>query len=117
MTPYIALAALAIVGALTGGAYYQGRKDGENKIIAQEAREEQLALKAADAAASAAAQAISRIKVQHRTITQEVQREVIQVPAYRDCRHDPSVMRNINAAISGQAASGGVVPPVNAPDR
>ena len=120
MTPYLTLAAVAMVGVLTGGAYYQGRKDGENKIIAQQAREEQIALKAADAAASAAAQAIARIKVQHRTITQEVQREVIQVPAYRECKHDPSVLRNINAAIAGQPASApdrSKLPGTDAPDR
>ncbi len=101
---------------MVGGAYMQGRKDGENKIQSQQAREETIARAAADSAASAAAAAISAIKVQHRTITQEVQRDVLEKTVYRDsdCRHDADSLRRINAALTGasqpEPAGSGVLP-------
>lgn len=116
MNPYALLGIVLAVGALTGGAYWQGRNDGENKIVAQQAREDAIAAKAIESAASAAAVAISQIKVQHRTVQQEVQREVLVQTQYRDpgCMHDANSLRNINAAITGKAwaepASGVVVP-------
>lgn len=115
MNPWLILAAIGLVGALTGGAYYQGRQDGEAKIVAQEAREREIAAGAVDAALNASAQAVAAIKVQHRTITQEVQRDVIEKPVYRDpgCVHDADSLRRINAALTGAArpepaGSGGV---------
>ena len=105
MNPWAILGAVLLVGGLTGAAYRQGRTDGEAKIVAQEARERELTAQAVDAANAAAARAISSIKVQHQTITQEVQRDVIEKPVYRDpgCVHDADSMRNINAALTGVA--------------
>lgn len=116
MNPYALLGIVLAVGAMTGGAYWQGRNDGENKIVAQQAREDAIAATATAAATDAAASAISKIKVQHRTITQEVQRDVIEKPVYRDpgCKHDADSLRSINAALTGaarpEAAGSGVVP-------
>jgi hypothetical protein len=122
MSPWFILASVGLVGALTGGAYWQGRQDGEAKIVAQEAREREIAAEAVDAALNASAQAIGAIKVQHRTITQEVQRDVIEKPVYRDpgCRHDADSLQRLNAALIGaarpQPAGSGVVPRVGAAD-
>lgn len=114
MNPWTILAAVLLVGALTGVAYRQGRADGEDKIVAQQAREAELSQKAVDAANATAAAAIAGIKVQHRTITQEVNREVIERPVYRDCLHSPDQLQRINAAITGAAkaepAGSGVMP-------
>lgn len=114
MNPWALLGIVLAVGAMVGGAYYQGRQDGESKIVAQEAREREIAAEAVDAANNTAAQAIASIKVQHRTVTQEVQREVAERVVYRECLHSPDGLRNINAAITGRAqpepAGGGVVP-------
>jgi hypothetical protein len=116
MNPWLILAAAIALAGLTGGAYVKGREDGENKIVAQEAREREIAAEAVDAANAAAASAISAIKVQHRTITNEVQRDVIEKPVYRDpaCKHDADSLQRINAALTGtapaSAAGGGVVP-------
>jgi hypothetical protein len=120
VNPWLILAAIGLVVALTGGAYYQGRQDGEAKIVAQESREREIAAEAVDAALNTSAQAIAAIKVQHRTITQEVERHVIESPVYRDpgCRHDADGLRNINAALTGaprpEPAGSGVVPRVGA---
>jgi hypothetical protein len=90
--------------------------------VAQEAREREIAAEAVDAAINASAQAISAIKVQHRTITQEVERDVIEKPVYRDpgCRHDADSLQRLNAALTGAArpepAGSGVVPRAGAAD-
>lgn len=119
VNPYAILAALALCGAMVGGAYWQGRKDGAAGEIATRAREDKAREQTREAAIQGAAQAISTIKVQHRTITQEVQREVLVQPQYRDCAHSPDGLRNINAALTGaaqaQPAGVGVVPGADAP--
>lgn len=122
MNPWLILAGFIAFGAVTGGAYYQGRQDGEAKIVAQESREREIAAEAVDAALNVSAQAIAAIKVQNRTITQEVQRDVIEKPVYRDpdCKHDADSLRRINAALAGTAqpepTGGVVVPRAGAPD-
>lgn len=120
MSPWLILAALVTAGAMTSGAYWQGRKDGAAGEIATQAREDAIAQRATDAAVTAAAQAISSIKVQHRTITQEVEREIRETPVYVDCRHSPDQLQRINAALTGatdpKPAGGGVVPRAGAPD-
>ena len=116
MNPYAILAIVATVGALTGGAYWQGRQDGRNGCEAAAAREERVGVMAAESAASAAAVAISKIEVQHVTIRQKTDTVIREVPVYRDCRHDPGVLRDINAARTGVAepAGGGKLPPAAA---
>lgn len=120
MSPLALLAIVLAAGAMTGAAYWQGRQDGENHIVAQQKREDAIAEKATAAAAQAAASAISAIKVQNRTITQEVQRDVLEKTVYRDpdCRHDADSLRNINAALTGayvpEPAGSGVVPGTDA---
>lgn len=121
MNPYLIVGLLVAAGVMTGGAYYQGRQDGANQIEAQQKREGELSQKAADAATSAAATAISQIKIQHRTVQQEVQREVAERIVYRECLHSPDGLRNINAALTGraarpEAAGSGVLPGAGTPD-
>jgi hypothetical protein len=114
VNPWALLGIVLAVGAMVGGAYMRGLDDGENKIVAQQAREDAIAQKAVDAAIGAAADAISKIKVQHRTVQQEVQREVAERVVYRECLHSPDGLRNINAALTGaasaSAAGSGVMP-------
>lgn len=115
MNPWFILAAVLAVAGLAGGAYKLGREDGEAKVVAQEAREREIAAEAVDAANNAAAQAIAGIKLWNRTINQEVQREVSERVVYRDCVHSPDQLQRINAAITGASppstAGSGVVPP------
>lgn len=108
---------VASVAAAGWWAYGAG-KDAE---IASQAREDRYAAVAVQQAASATAAAISKIKVQHRTVRQEVEREIIERPVYRDplCSHSPEQLQRINAAITGRAepAGSGLVPPADAADR
>lgn len=115
-----ALAALLGLLLAAAGAYWQGRQDGRDAAEALAAREQRLVAAAADHAASAAAEAIARIKVRHTTIRQEAEREIQTRVEYRDCRHSPEQLQRLNAAITGagqpQPAGGGQLPPPDAPD-
>lgn len=107
MNPWAILVALLAVGCLTGAAYRQGRVDGEAKIEAQQAREDALAAKATDAAASAIAAAIPKITVTHQTVRQELEREIRTNPVYlrADCDTGADSLQRFNAAIPGGASA------------
>lgn len=96
--PYFVAAALVACGV----AYVKGRNDGKEIQSAKCLRDEQIAARAADSAASAAAVAISKIKVENRTIQARVEREIQTRVEYRDCRHAPGVLADINEALTGR---------------
>ena len=104
MNPYVLLGGLAAFLIAVGGAYIQGRSDGADKCVAEQARDERVAQIASAAAADAAASAITQIKVRNTTIKQEVQREIVETVRYRECVHPDGVVRNINAALTGEPA-------------
>ena len=93
----------AVVGAagLLLAAYGAGRWDGARLERESQQRAEETARRATEAALAATAEAISKITVKHQTIRQEVQREIVEKPVYRDCRADPGVLQLYNAAKTG----------------
>lgn len=97
--PSVILAVVLAVGTLTGGAYLKGRLDGTAIEQSREAKADDVVRAARTAAANAAAEAIAAIEVKHVTIRQEVQREILEKPIYRDCQHDAAGLRLINAAL------------------
>jgi hypothetical protein len=114
------LSALLLVGCLTGGAYWQGRKDGRDVQLSEAARDAEVAAIASEAAASAVAEGIAAMKVKQITIRQELQREVQTRVEYRDCRHSPDGLRQLNAALAGTtpaSAARGVVSAASAAKR
>lgn len=120
MNPYFLLAGVIAFAAATGGAYLQGRSDGRDGCVSDLVRDARVAQIASASAADAAASAITRIKVQNTTIRQEVEREIVETVRYRECVHPDSVLRNINAAITGDRpapAASGVVPSADATER
>lgn len=108
MNPWVLLGCVLGAVALSGGAYWQGRQDGKSECLAETMRDEAVAQIASDAAASAAAAAISQITVTHRTIRQELQRDIVEKPVYRDpdCRTGADSLRRFNSAIPGAAQPG-----------
>ncbi len=96
--PYFLAAALVVAGL----SYVQGRRDGRELATAKDAREREVALIATEAAATAAAEAITRIKVENKTIQQRVEREIQTRVVYRDCGHAPGVRDAINEALTGR---------------
>lgn len=112
MNPYLIIGAMLAFAAAVGGAYIQGRSDGQDKCVAEQVRDEQVAQIASVAAADAAASAITAIKFRNTTITQEVQREIQTKTVYRECLHSPEQLQRINEALTGTAepAASGVLP-------
>jgi hypothetical protein len=101
MNPYLLLAGLIAFAAAVGGAYWQGRQDGADHCIAEQVRDEAVAAIAGDAAASAAAKAISQLEVKHVTVRQTLEREVLTKEVFRDCRSGPDAVRLFNATLPG----------------
>lgn len=97
MNPYLIVAALAAVI----GAGYGGFRLGVDHEVAARTREDQHVAKAVEAANGVAALAISKIRVRHAQITNEVQREIIEKVVYRECRHSPDGLRLVNDALAG----------------
>jgi len=96
MTPYLIAGAALISGAAGfygGWTIKQGQWDAAT-LASQ---------KASDDALKAAAEAIATRDVKHTTITQKVIHETVEVPVYRECSHAPSVLNDINAALSQSA--------------
>lgn len=110
MNQYTILAIVVASIAAMGGSYWQGRQDGRNACQAQESRDTEVARIAGTAAAASAAEAISKQEVRHVTVTQKLQREVIEREVYRDCRSGPGAVELFNSAIPGAA-------PGSSPDR
>lgn len=109
MNPWLILGAAALAGVL----YLQGRADGEAVAKARADRDDEIAAKASDAAASAIAAAIPKITVKHQTVRQELEREIQTNPVYlrADCDTGPDSLRRFNAAIPGAAEAGPVPGP------
>lgn len=116
--PYGLIIGAAVFAIATAGAYLQGRSDGGNACEAAAAREQRVAEVATAAAAQAAASAIAGIKIQNRTIQNEVQREISERVVYRDCGHSPDQLQRLNAALAGSSApaGSGLVPTTGAAD-
>ena len=113
-----AIGALACFG-LAIGAYFYGRHDGTEIEKAKHLEAEAFARDARDAMIQAAAEAIGKIEVRHQTIRQEVQREIIEKPVFRECRNTPDSLRLLNDALQDkqpESPVGGVLPESDAPN-
>lgn len=108
MNPWALLGIVLVVGALTGGAYVRGRHDGENAEIASRQRVEDVRVAATEAAASAVASGLARMKVTNTTIHQTLEKEVRENTVYRDCRSGPGPVGLLNS-------TPGVAPAASAP--
>lgn len=103
MNPYLIIAALLAVI----GAGYSGFRLGVDHEVASQAREDQHIAQAVDAANTAAANAIAKLKPKFTTIQNEVQREVRTEIRYSDCRNTPGVMQQLNQALRPETPASG----------
>jgi hypothetical protein len=101
LNPWLLLGAVFLILAAFGGGYLKGSADASSQHL----REELLIHKASQAAQEAAAEQIAQIKIKHTTIQKAVHREVREKTVYRDCRHDDSGVRLINAALANRPDS------------
>lgn len=100
---WLALALAAGITVGLAGVYFEGKRAGKAECVETQQIAREVAQQAAAAATEAAASAISKIRVQNRTVYSEVQREITEKPVYRDCVHSPSQLQRINAALTGEA--------------
>lgn len=100
--PARVLAALVVAGLLVALGFRLGIKAKQAEWDAVTVSDKE----ATDKALTAAAQAIATRDVKHTNITQKVIYETVEVPVYRECSHTPSVLNDINAAISVSADPG-----------
>lgn len=110
---YLPVIALAIALGCVAGGYRWGTQATRNAVLAEHAREAMLV----ESVQTVVGEAIAKLKVRNVTIRQEVQREIVEKPVYRECVHDPRVMQLINAALTGRDPVGtGELPRVGAVD-
>lgn len=115
--PQLLLAAGLAWAVSVGGALYLGYGLGQDGELARQAREAEVVAKVSEAAALGAASEIARIEVERQTIVQPVERVIREKTVYRDCRHDPVVLRGLNQALTGETAGSGQLPALDAPRR
>lgn len=110
MNPYVLLAALVLIVGSVVGAGWKGYQIGRDAVIAEQAKVDLAYRTARDAAATAAAEAISKLELKQVNITQRVERETIERPVYRDCQHTPDGLQLLNEALApgrnGQQGAG-----------
>ncbi|MDY0748492.1 hypothetical protein SNE35_28590 [Paucibacter sp. R3-3] len=114
MNPYALLAAGGVwIGSIAAAGWwaYGAGRDAE---LATQAREDRAAVVATDAAASAAANAISHIEVKNVQIRQPLETIVRTETVFRDCRSGPDALRLLNStpgiAAAASAADDGQLP-------
>jgi hypothetical protein len=110
ISPWTIVGVLVAWGASLGGASWFFYGAGQAAELAAQKREDDAAAKTRAVASEAAASAIAAIKVTHRTVQQEIQRELVERPVFRDCRSGPDSVRLFNGAIPGAGAVGGAAP-------
>ncbi|MES2089543.1 MAG: hypothetical protein V4532_06140 [Pseudomonadota bacterium] len=114
MNPYVLGVGTALIAlsSFTVGWKVNGwRQDAQQLII------EQAAQKAADKATDAAVTAIQGIRIQNRTIRQELEREIVMQPAVGvECNISDGVFTSLNKSLAPRGDNPAVVPgPVAAP--
>lgn len=107
MIKYIITAVVSVCAI--SGAFFYGQHIGKNAERARQSDISEAITATREAAQQGAAAEIAKIKVEHTTIQQEVQREIQTNTVYRDCRLPAGGMRAANEALTGRGAkpSGG----------
>jgi len=114
MNPYALLGASLLWVASLAAAGWWSYGVGRDAELATQAREDKATAAATQAAASAAALAISKIEVKYVTVRQPLETIVRTEQVFRDCRSGPDALRMLNStpgiAAAASAAGGGQLP-------
>ena len=96
-----AVVALFVSGWMTRG-WYEGSKDADR--LEAEAQTRGLMVELANKVSETTETAIQGIRIENRTIYNEVQKEIVSSPIYRDCVLPDAGVRAANQARRGAAA-------------
>jgi hypothetical protein len=109
LNPWVIIASGLLLVGIGGGAYYQGRVDGNNAAKVRQASDDAIRRETSELAQMAAATEIRKIQVIHTTIRQKAETVIREKIQYRDCVNDPSVVRLLDDARAGseRVAPGG----------
>ena len=114
LNPWLILAAVLALGASHTFVYIKGGSAKENAILAEQKRQDELIAKVQQSTADA----IAQIKVKHVTVRQELEKQILERPVYRDCSADDRVLELVNESITGNPAIGsGELPATGSDDR
>jgi hypothetical protein len=113
------LAFVVAVGGAGAAGYWKGGKDTGNRIAADLALSAEATREAQQQALTAAAEQIAKLDVETRVIRQKTEVITREVPVYRDCRHSPDGLQNVNEALTGEGPATGdrQLPALDAPKR
>jgi hypothetical protein len=117
--PYVALGLLLAVVASYGAVGFKAYQLGQDNVIAEQAKLQDVETRTRDAALAAASEAISKIEVRNVTIRQKAETITREVPVYGDCRHDPVGLQLVNQALGTEAEPAGrdKLPAADSADR
>jgi hypothetical protein len=117
MNPYLIIVAGIFWVLSVGGAYIKGQIVGKDRVVAQQASEDQIRRETREAAQQGAAAAIAALKPVNTTIVQKVQHEIRTDRIYSDCRVPADGVQLANQAITGRTepAGGDKLPSAVAP--
>lgn len=100
INPWVVVAWLVSLAIASGGAYWYAWDARSDKCELDGLRIDKAATAARDAAIDAASKAIAGIDIKHTTINRKVEREVIEKPVYKECRHTPEMFETIKEAMT-----------------
>ena len=100
MNPTIILAVVILWGASVVGTYFYGRSDGKELEAGSNAKIELAIAATLEQAQLGAANEIAKIKVVNTTVQGRTETLVRDNVVYRECRHAPDGLRNINEALT-----------------
>lgn len=99
LNPYIMLAVAALLIGSHGVVAFKSYRLGQDQVISEQVKMDQLEQRTREAAMQTAAEAIAAIEVRNVTIRQKAETITREVPVYRDCVHGADGLRLINEAL------------------
>lgn len=97
--PYVLLAIGVGLVASHGAVGYKSYRAGQNQVIAETAKLEDVETRTREAALAVTAEAISKIEVRNVTVRQKAETITRERVVYSECQHDPDGLRLVNEAL------------------
>lgn len=102
-SPWVILAAVLALAGIGGGAYFKGRQDGSNGVIARQVRDEKIRRDTEEAAMLGTANALANIKITQTTINRKVETITRDREVYVQCINADDVVGLLDAARQGSS--------------